>query len=539
MDFYIYSPVHFEQWDYRTPDKRGIGGSEISHIEMCWRLARRGHRVFSYAPIPKNCPPEWRGVKWFPLEKATFKEPGIWVIYRSPETLEKMEPKKNHQEVWFVSQDEWYPSWKPKYAKKIDRFFALCTAHANNILKHHKELEGKVFLTSNGIKMDLIRDIEASGTFVRNPHKLIYASSPDRGLKYLLSTFKKSREFIPDLELHVFYGFNNIDKLIKKDIRMNSFKKMKDEIIPLLKQPGVIWRGRATQAQLYREWLTAGIWCYQTNFTETSCITSMEAQALGAIPITNPLWALKDNVKHGIFIQGDAYSDPLIQARYAAEIVRLASVPQIQNQIRVPMMKEARLKFNWERYVDQWEAYAYRFDMSKYYISQYNFQLKHSHGKVINIGCDIDSADLKHQRNALNIDIVKETPILKIPTKVDVVADARDLPSRFFGKFDTAILGDILEHMNDEDIVKSLVSAKKCLKKNGRIVITCPEDYRPHDVQHAVSDNSGYADGISSYHERPITREMMEALIKKAGLTTEYWERLDYTMFLGNAYVVR
>ena len=114
----------------------------------------------------------------------------------------------------------------------------------------------------------------------------------------------------------------------------------------------------------------------------------MEAQALGAIPITNPLWALRDNVKHGIFIDGDADADPLTQARYTAEIIRLTIQPQIQEQLRPQMMQDAKETFNWERWVDQWESWIYGYEKHNY-VAQYNFQLKHAKGKILNVGCDI------------------------------------------------------------------------------------------------------------------------------------------------------
>ena len=47
MDFYLYSPVAFEKWDWRNSVEKGIGGSETSHVEMAWRLVARGHKVLS------------------------------------------------------------------------------------------------------------------------------------------------------------------------------------------------------------------------------------------------------------------------------------------------------------------------------------------------------------------------------------------------------------------------------------------------------------------------------------------------------------
>lgn len=39
MKFLFYSSVNFEKWDFRNSIRKGIGGSETSHVEMAWRLA--------------------------------------------------------------------------------------------------------------------------------------------------------------------------------------------------------------------------------------------------------------------------------------------------------------------------------------------------------------------------------------------------------------------------------------------------------------------------------------------------------------------
>ena len=78
---------------------------------------------------------------------------------------------------------------------------------------------------------------------------------------------------------------------------------------------------------------------------------------MGAIPITHPVAALSENVHWGAFVHGDAYGDPLAHARYVAEIVRWAD-PLLQETVRPKMMADARGRFNWETFVDQWESEA-------------------------------------------------------------------------------------------------------------------------------------------------------------------------------------
>lgn len=535
MTFFFYSPVHFEDWDWRNSVEKGIGGSETSHVEMAWRLAQRGHKVICYAPIPKDCPRKWRGTSWHRFEDADFWQDGVWILYRCPEVLDKFGPRRPEQPRWLMCQDEDYGHrWTPDRADKIDWILAISGEHQQRLRHSHPELASKIVRTSNGIKMDLIREVEAKLP-ARNPKKLIYASSPDRGLLRLLHIFSRAQEQVPNLELHAFYGFNNIDKLMKTYRWMG---QEKHRIVARLKSvKGVVWRGRVSQQELYREWLTAGIWCYPTNFFETSCITSMEAQALGAIPLTRPYGALRDNVMHGIVLSGDA-DDPLVQARYAGEIIRLAQEDGLQDRIRPQMMADARGRFNWERWVDQWEAVAEhygRWDWAP--MVQYAFQHRHARGKILNIGCAEDVSAFA-SRGATNIDIHARHPLTGLPTAAHILADARDLPKGLYEGFDTVILGDILEHFTPDDAVLALQQARLALRSGGRIVISCPDDARAPKAQHPhLEGDEEYLPGVSAFHLHSINRETLTDWLVQAGLQPTIWQELDYTHFVGHGIV--
>jgi glycosyltransferase involved in cell wall biosynthesis len=364
MNFYLYSPVVFEKWDWRNSVEKGIGGSETSHVEMAWRLAARGHKVITYTDIPKDCPGEWRGTKWYPLEKATFKQKGIWIIYRDPTTIDKFpkKGKRKDQKVWLLMQDWDYPSWTDERIEQFDSIITMCVWHAKHTIGKYPKSRKNMWLTANGLKIDLVEQIEKE-KIKRDPNLIVYTSSPDRGLKPLLISFKKAREYNPKLKLIATYGFNNIDKLIAKNPN-SYYVGLKKEILELANQSGVEFIGRINQPDLYRLWFRAGIWVYQTNFAETSCISCMEAQAMGAIPIFSPVWAQGENIKHGLPIEGNP-EDPLTNAKFAAEIVRLSLNPKLQEIIRNEMMPEARIRCDWEKRVDQWidQAKETKFDV--------------------------------------------------------------------------------------------------------------------------------------------------------------------------------
>lgn len=346
----LFHPSYFENWSFDSPNTTGIGGSETSQIELAWRLARRGYDVLSYAPVPWDGVRDYRGSKWTKLENVDWKRPGIWLLYRCPTALDMFPDNHPDQRLYLMSQDVTYPDWTKERLTKLDRFIALCQTHADDHRKRWPAFGDKIFVSANGIKRDMIEEIEKEG-ITRNPRKLVYASSPDRGLVTLLRIFKRAKEWVKNLELHVFYGFDNIDKLIAAN-QGGDLPQLRAEVMKLCETPGVHWRGRINQPDLMREWFSAGLWVHPSIFTETGCITSMEAQACGAIPITTPIWAVGENVRDGMFIQGDPFRDPLVQARYTSAIYRIISDQPMQDQMRTEMMAGARFRHDWERVVD-------------------------------------------------------------------------------------------------------------------------------------------------------------------------------------------
>ena len=475
------------------------------------------------------------------MTDGDFKRPGVWIINRCPEILDNFPVEHPGQELWLLSEDVWYETMTPERGAKLDRYICLCESHAWTIRQHYPYLADKVCVGANGIKMELIREIEKDPP-VRNPHKMIFASSPDRGLLPLLKIFRRARWYVPDLELHCFYGFNNIEEVIKQSGSVCPQRVLRDEIMKEMDQPGVVWHGRTTQPELYREWFSAGIWCHPSAFTETNCITCQEAQAMGAIPIFKPVWAIGEYCAHGVLIHGDSYMDPLTQARYAGEIFRIASQPELQEKIRPEMMKYARNRFNWERSIDILESWMYGYSDSPAIFCQFAFQNKHAvgSGDILNVGCAEDPADLK-RLGAVNLDINPTCPLFGRENKPDIVADCRDLPGPLNGaRFDTVVLGEILEHFEATDVPDVLRKAALCLRPGGKIVITVPDDHRPTNDQHAIGDGTEqYTDGVHACHTHRVTREMIEGWMEAAGLWIVSIHEIDYGHFTGHGVVAR
>lgn len=118
-------------------------------------------------------------------------------------------------------------------------------------------------------------------------------------------------------------------------------------------------------------------------------------------------------------------------------------------------------------------------------MSRYDYQVSQASGRILNIGC----GDFPFPGDAVNFDLDK----YDYPGFVQ--GDAHHLP---FGdkSFDTAILGDILEHvLRPVDVVKEAARVSK------RLVMTIPEETRlPSVGQHIAAGLRMRADEFRPQH---------------------------------------
>ena len=356
MNFIFYSPSIGPPWDYRDVET-GLGGSETYHVELAQRLAARGHNVTSYNNLTPNLSAQTaayfqNGVMWKSNDKVDFRTAGTWVIQRSPAFIDRFPGTNLAQQHWLVFHDFDYGEATPERCAKYTRLITLSKGHQEYITSTRQH--PSVALSAGGIPTERIESLPAPP---RNPQRVIYTSTPDRGLEPLLKSFSRAKEVVPNLEMHCYYGWSGFDLRMSQDVT-GELKRQKASIERLLMQEGVTFHGKVSQAELFNAYLQSGIWCYQTMYFEVFCCCAAEAQACGCVPIFNPLWALRDNVKHGVAIHGDAWKDRLVMTRYAYELARMATAPAVQEKIREEMMPWAREQFSWERVVDQFEVMA-------------------------------------------------------------------------------------------------------------------------------------------------------------------------------------
>lgn len=356
-NIYLYSPVALEPWDWRNPDTKGIGGSETAHIETAKGLAKRGYTVHSFTHLPPSTKSStdvtfdvvWRDITEVDTALENAPENSVWLVYRDIHIFNKDLP--TNQKYWFIAQDVIYDFTEEQLAK-IDRYICLCRTHAAFTAEKFPSIKDRIYISTNGIRRDLIESIEANERIIRDPYRLIYTSSPDRGLAMILEQWFRIKERVPQASLHIYYGFNNMDEIINKLGGQSDLVETKRHLMDLMLQPGITFKGRANQPELVAAMFEAQLWAAPHSWPETSCITCMEMMATGVVPITNNHWALKDNVFAGVLLPCIPQDNKLMAAIWVEEVIRTLQNYDRPDKIRKQMMIDSRDSFSWDKIID-------------------------------------------------------------------------------------------------------------------------------------------------------------------------------------------
>lgn len=195
---------------------------------------------------------------------------------------------------------------------------------------------------------------------IRNPYRVIWGSSYDRGCDILLKMWPDIKKAVPQAELHIFYGWQLFDFFYRNNPERMSWR---NKVVDLMKQEGVTEHGRVPQHVIREETLKSGIWAYPTWFGEINCINAQKSQAWGAIPVCVNYAALKETVKFGKIINvydekgnqiRDIY-DPEVQEEFKKALIEALTDHKWQEEVRKEMIPYALEHFTWSKTADGWD----------------------------------------------------------------------------------------------------------------------------------------------------------------------------------------
>lgn len=316
----LFLPSSVVPFHGKTLEERALGGIETAVIRLAAELDRRGHEVTVISKHPN--PPLTKPLYIPESQLGQVRETDVLIVVR--EWLPLFSRIKARKRLFWTGdafdQPHTVGLGDRRVVQAVDGLLAVSNWQADTLAQASGFPRDKMWVVRNGIHPPLF---EGQGQRCRK--RLIYSSTPYRGLVHLARLFERIKAQVPDAELAVFSGYDvyadrpgGVPPGYEGAVR--ELEKMKQLLMAL---PDVTYSSSVTQAELARQFLASAVLAYPNTFAETSCITAMEAMRAGCVPVSTRLGALPETVGDGgVLIEG-LPGNPLYDEQFVAETVKL------------------------------------------------------------------------------------------------------------------------------------------------------------------------------------------------------------------------
>jgi len=281
----------------------------------------------------------WRDVKDFDFFGDQHETVLFW---RCPDVVRQVTDAPYRKVLWL--HDYEYNA-KPEAYKAADSVVVLSKSHGASITECDG-FEGPFDYAANGIDADMFPSVLEQK---RDPNKVIYMSSPDRGLHRVLEEWTKIKERAPEATLDIYYDWSQFAK-IQPEFHALMVKQLAE-----LEGQGVRHIGGVDQPTLHEAMRKASVWIYpNTGKIETFCISCVKAQACGLTCITTDAGALGEVLLDGQFIPEAEIDTEAGRAKMVDLAVAALNSPE-PSDVREERRKKALEKFSWRNVAKMFE----------------------------------------------------------------------------------------------------------------------------------------------------------------------------------------
>ncbi|MDR1085371.1 MAG: glycosyltransferase family 4 protein [Deltaproteobacteria bacterium] len=330
-------------------EKQPLGGSESAFISVTRALNRLGHEITAFNNCARSA--VHQGVQYHPfrstLNRLAWEKFDVFVVSRffgvfnipfraAVKVLWNHDTLDNTQVLKSVHDE-------------IDLFLVLSAFHRDNFLTRLPQLSDRMVVTRNGLDFNLLD--EASKGARKDPHKLLYASRPERGLKILLEKiWPRLKQAKPELRLHL-CGYQ-----MSADYLSPELKELYSYLNLLVKSdPDIIDLGPLGKKDYYRHLAESALLVYPCCFPEISCLVVLEAQALGTPLVTTNDYALTESVKLEEFKVPGRPRTPSYWQSFVERTLYLLNNPQRTEKLALKARNVIRSSYAWDQIAGEWE----------------------------------------------------------------------------------------------------------------------------------------------------------------------------------------
>lgn len=305
----IYTGPSWMAWAPQDIETKGLGGSETAAVRLAEHLSCLGFVVTVYGEIQDDS-----GANGVMFKDVLFRHHTAFdplerreavIASRLPEIFDR--PVAARRRILWTHDTDFGPRLTPARVEKIDRILVLSEWHRQHVAGMYPFAADKLEVTRNGIEHAYFRH-PATACEGEREKRVLYTSSPDRGLDILLELWPQIRERVPDAKLAFTYAPVYFEVAKQRDDIAAHAEKIEE----LAKQEGVEAIGSLSQPRLVKLMRSSLVWAHPSwntpngvPFHETSCIGAMEAQAAGLCVVASGWGALCETVKVGRLVDSD------------------------------------------------------------------------------------------------------------------------------------------------------------------------------------------------------------------------------------------
>jgi glycosyltransferase involved in cell wall biosynthesis len=272
-------------------DPQGLTGSESNCFLYAKALGKLGHDITIFTYLKTPAPLTWEGITVRNIDDyhQSRTPPDVQIAWNEPNYLFSAANCSLHV-VHQQLNDFGY--CHPNFEDVVDVFCSPSQAHLDFIKQETPKSHHKWNVISNCVDLDLFKPDTP-----KVPGRIIFASSPDRGLHLLLSVYPKIKKAVKNANLRIMYDFYSWYNRVKEvnptssldwhetSRRANYIKSALDE---MKNGYDITHLNTVSRHQVAKEMNEATVLAYPVStirWSEGFSVVAAESCAAGAVPV--------------------------------------------------------------------------------------------------------------------------------------------------------------------------------------------------------------------------------------------------------------
>lgn len=278
-NYACYRPMKAEEL---FTSQRGLTGSEMSMLMIAKCVAEEGHDVTVFGTFIN--PAKVDGIEYAQNSTIQLRVNEGWdaaAAWIDPAPLSAFPASVKKIFDQQVNDFNYCPGWEDY----VDVITSPSYSHRNQ-LKKYSNFVGRWEVLPNGADSSIF---SLNNKFKNNTKSMMFASSPDRGLHWILEAFPKIKKRVPEATLDVFYDWQNFYNSVRHGDSEISYRlRYCKEMFERLKPHGVTHHGSASRQRIVNAFSNTRILaftCDTVTYTEGFSVTTLEAAMMGCVPV--------------------------------------------------------------------------------------------------------------------------------------------------------------------------------------------------------------------------------------------------------------